>query len=311
MGSFGRPMTRGQVLGLAGSSGLALISSLSGLPKTIGDLGPDSALAGKAADGGRSGSALTASFHSQALRSRLHFAVDLPASYASGTRSYPVVYFLHGLPASPTSYLDLTWVSDALALAPREAILVAPQGTHVADGDPEYHDWGPGEDWETAIAQELPAWMDANYRTLADRRGRAIVGYSAGGYGASIIGLHHPETFSVIQSWSGYFQPTDPTGREPLSVGSAADNDKANVEAFVPAFAKQLARFPSTFSFYVGASDPTFVPANTSLQRALTAAGVEHLFRLYPGGHTTALWQAHAPAWLTLAVDSLTGASAV
>ena len=169
----------------------------------------------------------------------------------------------------------------------------------------------PGDDWETAIAMELPAWMDANYRTLADRRGRAIIGYSAGGYGASIIGLHHPDTFSVIQSWSGYFQPTDPTGRAPVSVGSAADNSKANVEDLIPAFAKQLARHPTAFSFYVGASDPTFVPANTSLQRALTAAGVEHLFRLYPGGHTIALCRAHAPAWLMLAVDSLTGAPAV
>ena len=311
MSSFGRSMTRGQALGLAGSRGLALFASLSGLPRTLGVLGPDSALAAQTADGAPSRKALTASFQSQALRGRLHFVVHLPASYAGGSGRYPVVYFLHGLPASPTSYLHLTWVSEALAQTAREAILVAPQATRVADGDPEYHDWGPGDDWETAIAQELPAWMDANYRTLADRRGRAIIGYSAGGYGASIIGLHHPEKFSVIQSWSGYFQPTDPTGREPLSVGSAVDNDKANVENLVPALAKQFARHPTKFSFYVGASDPTFVPANTSLQRALTAAGVEHLFRLYPGGHTIALWQAHAPAWLALAVDSLTGAPAV
>jgi enterochelin esterase-like enzyme len=46
-------------------------------------------------------------------------------------------------------------------------------------------------------------------------------------------------------------------------------------------------------------------------QLALTAAGIEHLFRLYPGGHTVALWQTHAPAWLALAVDSLTGAPAL
>jgi enterochelin esterase-like enzyme len=299
MGCFDGTMTRGQALRLAGSSGLAFVAALSGLP--------GSAFAG----GTRGTQERTASFESQALRSRLHFAVYVPASYAGGSGRYPVVYFLHGLPANPTSYLQLKWVSDALATTGREAILVTPQGTRVAHGDPEYHDWGPGDNWETALAQELPAWMDANYRTVADRRGRAIVGYSAGGYGASIIGLHHPEKFSVIQSWSGYFHPTDPTGRETLSVGSAAENAKANVEDLVPGLAKQFARSPTKFSFYVGTSDPTFVPANTSLQRSLTAAGVEHLFRLYPGGHTTALWKAHAPAWLGLAVDSLTGAPAV
>jgi enterochelin esterase-like enzyme len=299
MGSFDGTMTRRQALRLAGSSGLALFATLSGLP-------------GSAFAGSTPGTKeLTASFQSQALRSRLHFAVHLPASYAGGSGRYPVVYFLHGLPANPTSYLQLEWVSDALATMGREAILVTPQGTRVAGGDPEYHDWGPGDNWETALAQELPAWMDTNYRTVADRGGRAIVGYSAGGYGASIIGLHHPETFSVIQSWSGYFHPTDPSGRDTLSVGSAAENARANVEDLVPGLAKQFARSPTKFSFYVGTSDPTFVSANTSLQRSLTAAGIEHLFRLYPGGHTTALWKAHAPAWLALAVDSLTGAPAV
>jgi enterochelin esterase-like enzyme len=299
MSSFDGTMTRGQALRLAGSSGLALVAALSGLP--------GSAFAG----GAPSTKARAASFHSQALRSRLHFAVYVPPSYAGGSGRYPVVYFLHGLPANPTSYLQLKWVSDALATTGREAILVTPQGTRVAGGDPEYHDWGPGDDWETALAQDLPAWLDANYRTVADRRGRAIIGYSAGGYGASIIGLHHPEQFSVIQSWSGYFHPTDPTGRETLSVGSAAENAKANVEDLVPGLAKQFARSPTKFSFYVGTSDPTFVPANTSLQRSLTAAGVEHLFRFYPGAHTTSLWKTHAPAWLALAVDSLTGAPAV
>ena len=31
---------------------------------------------------------------------------------------------------------------------------------------------------------------------------------------------------------------------------------------------------------------------------ALRAARVPHLFRLYPGGHTQALWSAHAVEWL-------------
>jgi putative tributyrin esterase len=305
--SLSGTMTRGRALGLAGSSGLALFGALGRLPRGLGVPGPDRALA----EAAPSRQAHAASFQSHALGSRLHFVVYMPASYAGGSGRYPVVYFLHGLPASPTSYLHLTWVSEALAQTAREAILVIPQGTRVADSDPEYHNWAPGDDWETALAQELPAWIDTNYRTLADRRSRAIIGYSAGGYGASIIGLHHPEQFSVIQSWSGYFQPTDPTGRKPLSVGSVAENDKANVEHLIPALPTQFAHHPTKFAFYVGASDPTFVPANSSLQQALTATRIEHLFRLYPGGHTTALWRAHAPAWLALAVDSLTGALVV
>jgi enterochelin esterase-like enzyme len=274
---------------------LALAAALG----SVGVLGLPDASAGT--------TSVASTIRSRALGGRLRFVVHLPASYSLDARRYPVVYFLHGLPASPSSYLHLDWVARALAQPGREAIIVAPQGTRVPDGDPEYHDWGPGEDWETAIAEELPAWIDSHYRTLAKRSGRAIVGYSAGGYGASIIGLHHPRTFAAIQSWSGYFHPTDRTGGKLLSVGSAAADADASVEALVPRLPAQFERFPTSFAFYVGSEDPTFVPANTSLRQALAAAGVPHLFRLYPGGHTNAFWQAHAPAWLALAVDSLTG----
>jgi len=175
----------------------------------------------------------------------------------------------------------------------------------VVNGDPEYHDWGPGGNWETALAEELPAWIDDRYRTVAHRNGRAIVGLSAGGYGASIIGLHRPATYAAVQSWSGYFHPTDPSGTRTRSVGSPVDNDDADVEALVPHLRAQFRTHPTSFAFYVGSADPTFVPANRSLQRALTAARVDHLFRLYPGGQSQTLWQAHAGAWLRLTLEAL------
>src|SRR5207253_5090865 len=53
----------------------------------------------------------------------------------------------------------------------------------VCSSDLEYLDWGPGRNWETAIARELPAYVDAHYRTVPGRAGRALIGVSAGGYG--------------------------------------------------------------------------------------------------------------------------------
>lgn len=281
-------LTRRQALALAGSSGLTLL----GFPRL-----------GAARAGSSGPTAVQTSFWSGALQSRLHYVAYLPASYASGSARYPVVYFLHGLPATPTSYLHLAWVADVLAQAGREAILVIPQATRVSGGDPEYYDWGPGEDWATALGDELPDAIDAVYRTRARRDGRAIVGVSAGGYGASILGLRRPAAFSVVQSWSGYFEPTDPTGRQALTI--ADRDDSTTVAHLVPTLRAQFERYPTRFAFYVGSSDPTFVQANVSLHRTLTSAGVRHYFRLYPGGHTTALWQQHAPAWLSHAVDSL------
>jgi S-formylglutathione hydrolase FrmB len=248
---------------------------------------------------------LDTSFHSSALRATLHFLVVLPAGYDSSGLRYPVVYFLHGLPAGPASYRGLGWIGTAAQQTSKPAIVVIPQGSRRANGDPEYHDWGPGHNWETALAVELPQYVDRTYRTIASRRGRAIVGLSAGGYGAAILDVHHPAQYSVMESWSGYFRPTDPTGASTLDVGSDSDNAYASVFRQVPRLRRTFGRYPTYFAFYVGAADPTFVPDNVQLDRALRTAGVYHVFDVYPGAHTNALWQAHAVPWLAAALNHL------
>jgi enterochelin esterase-like enzyme len=131
------------------------------------------------------------------------------------------------------------------------------------------------------------------------------VGLSAGGSGAAILVLDHPAEYSVIESWSGYFQPTDPTGATTLDVGTATENADASLHSLVSTLRTQFRRYPTFFAFYVGRRDPTFVPDNLALDRELSAASVAHVFELYNGGHNDALWQAQAPRWLALAIDHL------
>ena len=244
-------------------------------------------------------------FHSQALDTRLHFLVRLPAGYGTSTSRYPVIYFLHGLPAGPSSYKSLGWVGKALEQTGEQAILVIPQGTRRTKGDPEYLDWGPGHDWATALAEELPAYIDTHFRTIASRGGRAVVGVSAGGYGASNLGLHHPQTFAVVESWSGYFEPTDPTGTSVLDLGSPTANDAATVHALVSTLAEQFRRYPTYLAFYVGRQDARFAQDNRKLNAELTRAAVPHVFAVYPGGHSAALWKTHATTWLAMALRHL------
>jgi|GEM_PF-795411 len=248
---------------------------------------------------------LDTSFYSNALQSTLHFLIVLPPSYATSGLRYPVVYFLHGLPAGPTSYESLEWIGTALEQTGKQSILVIPQGSRRANGDPEYHDWGPGHNWESALAGDLPRYVDKTYRTIASRRGRAIIGLSAGGYGAAILDVHHPREYAVMESWSGYFRPTDPTGETTLDVGSDAENAYASVFQQVSKLKVSFARNPTYFAFYVGSSDPTFVPDNVQLDHVLRVAHVYHVFDEYPGGHSNALWQGHAVAWLRAALNHL------
>jgi enterochelin esterase-like enzyme len=66
-----------------------------------------------------------------------------------------------------------------------------------------------------------------------------------------------------------------------------------------------IKRHPTFLAFYVGRGDTRFYGENVQLDRELTTAEVPHLFELYPGAHTFALWRAHARVWLSLALNRL------
>jgi enterochelin esterase-like enzyme len=251
---------------------------------------------------------LRKTIYSRAVHGRLRLGVYLPAGYAGSGKRYPVVYFLHGLPATSTAYEGADFLSRALGgSGGREAIIVAPQGARDNDSDPEYLDWGAGRNWETAITRDVVGYVDRHWRTIPTRHGRAIVGLSAGGYGAVMLALHHLKAFSVVESWSGYFHATDPAGEHALDLGSSSANAKASAHSFVSKLRRGFARRPTFFAFYVGRGDALFRDENREFHRELAAARVPHIFHVYPGGHEQSVWSAHAKAWLALAVDHLAG----
>src|SRR5437870_7760300 len=121
---------------------------------------------------------LQRTIYSAAVKGRLRLAVYLPEGYASGGARYPVIYFLHGLPAASSSYRGADFLSRALDRSGRRAIIVAPQGARDNDSDPEYRDWGTGRNWEAAITRDVVGHVDKHLRTIPSRGGRAIVGLS-------------------------------------------------------------------------------------------------------------------------------------
>jgi S-formylglutathione hydrolase FrmB len=235
----------------------------------------------------------------------LGYEVYLPDGYDTSKLRYPVIYFLHGLPANAGAFRQFGWLDNAMDAQQKQAILVIPQGASGANTDPEYL----GR-WETAIASDIPRAVDSRYRTIASRGGRAIIGLSAGGYGAMHLALAHLSKFSVVESWSGYFHPTDPTGDYPLDLGSAARNDAANVHKQFATLQAQLAKLPLFIGFYIGRADQTgsFVAENEQLNRELTAGSIPHVFKLYAGGHQQSLWSSEATTWLGLALNHLAAA---
>jgi enterochelin esterase-like enzyme len=249
------------------------------------------------------------SFHSAALDRADHFSIYLPPGYATSTKRYPVVYFLHGLPAPADAYRGITPIAQAVEDAGKQAIVVGAQGSLNDDTDPEWRNWGPGRNWETATGVELVRAIDSRYRTISTRAGRLLIGISAGGYGATLIADHLPGTFTAVESWSGYFQATDPTGTSILDLGSEAANDWANFEKQIPKLRTRLGRWFTTtyYGFYVGSNDDRFLDTNEKIDRELREYKIPNVrFQIYDGGHSWSLWEEHAADWVGAALDFAT-----
>jgi enterochelin esterase-like enzyme len=248
------------------------------------------------------------SYHSRALAATVHYAVYLPAGYDESSKRYPVIYFLHGLPGNAKSHGDIGFITRPIEESGMPAIVVGAQGARGGDTDPEWHDWGPGRNWETATARELVSVIDRRYRTIASRKARALIGISAGGYGAALIAIHHPSVYSVIESWSGYFHPTNPAGTAPMDMGSKEANDWANAHTLVPKLKRIFAGYryrPTYYGFYVGSDDKHFLRENRKFAKELTAAGVKHYYAEYAGGHNQSFWKEHEEDWVTAALRKL------
>jgi len=132
--------------------------------------------------------------------------VYLPPHFSRSER-YPVVYFLHGMPGSPTEYLSGTNLVAFADLGIAAGRLRPFIGVAPAAGPDRGYDGEWAGPTETALVKRVVPWVDAHLPTIASPSGRLIAGLSAGGYGAADIGVRHPGTFGAILSFSGYFTP--------------------------------------------------------------------------------------------------------
>ena len=144
-------------------------------------------------------------FVSQSMGIPVGYCIYLPTAYAenSDTR-YPVIYYLHGgRPGNETVSVGLSkYIHAAMASGK-----VAPAIYVFVNGGPVSH-YNYGEKNSLAVdvfVKELIPHIDATYRTIASRSGRAIQGFSQGGRGVTRIMFQYPELFvSAAPGGPGY-----------------------------------------------------------------------------------------------------------
>ncbi|MEV0785856.1 alpha/beta hydrolase-fold protein [Streptomyces sp. NPDC050423] len=128
--------------------------------------------------------------------------VLLPDDYHTSGRRYPVLYLLHG------GGLDQDFITfDRHRIremtAGRRLIVVMPDGGHTGwYSNPVSSNVGP-RNWETFHMSQLIPWIDANFRTYAEYNGRAVSGFSMGGFGALKYAAKYYGHFASVSAHSG------------------------------------------------------------------------------------------------------------
>ena len=126
--------------------------------------------------------------------------VLLPDGYDSGKR-YPVLYLLHG---GAQNFMKFDKEDDIRGLtAGRDLIVVMPDGG-IAGWycNPVTANLGP-RNWETFHIEELIPWVDATFRTFPEQAGRAVSGFSMGGFGALKYIAKYSDKFASVSAHSG------------------------------------------------------------------------------------------------------------
>ena len=145
----------------------------------------------------------TIEFEAKSVERTMKYNIIVPEGYKKSGKRYPVLYLLHGL---TSNYVLWSAMGVREYASQYEMIIVMPDV-----GNSWYVNWaktddGHKHDWEDYMINDVIGHVDKNYRTIAQREGRAINGLSMGGYGALVLGLRHPDMFCSIASHSGAFE---------------------------------------------------------------------------------------------------------
>ncbi|MBZ4188562.1 alpha/beta hydrolase [Niabella beijingensis] len=230
----------------------------------------------------------TVSIHSSAMKKNSGCVVVLPQGYVKGT-NFPVVYLLHGYDGNYSSWI--TRMPELKDHADRYGLMiVCPDGSR----DSWYFDshMNPAVRYETYIGTEVPAYIDAHYKTQKSRFGRAITGLSMGGHGGMFLGLRHAATFGACGSMSG-------------GVDIKLFKDKWNIRIWIGnpdstgfdwrdvTVANAIEKYPAdsvAIIFDCGVDD-FFCEANRGLHQKMVQLKIPHDYIERPGGHDWAYWK--------------------
>ncbi|MEP7277718.1 MAG: alpha/beta hydrolase-fold protein [Bacteroidota bacterium] len=229
----------------------------------------------------------TVDTYSASMKKNIKAVVIRPADYTA-LKEMPVVYLLHGY---SDNYAD--WITRAKGIEKAaddfHMMIVCPDGG--------YGSWywdspvDPAFQYETYISNELVNWIDGKYKTIKNRKGRAITGISMGGQGALYLAFHHQDIFGAAGSMSGGVDIRSFPNNWDMAkrLGSYREQPE-RWEKYAVINLLYLLQ-PNSLALIIDCgTEDFFFRVNENLHEQLLMRNIPHDFITRPGGHNWRYW---------------------
>ena len=255
------------------------------------------------------------SLPSKILKGERKFAVYLPPDYDSSSRSYPVLYLLHGYTDDHTGWIqfgEVLHIADRAILSGESTamIIVMPDAD---TGGAGYTNALSGKwNYEDFFFEEFMPHIEERFRIKKDKRFRAIAGLSMGGGGSFIYALRRPNLFSSAAPLSASLGPQSLEEMKDftyLGYTSSNHNQKdferySNRNNPLQLVENMKAKDLNSVRWYIDCGDDDFLYKSNSLMHIkMRGKNVKHEFRIRDGGHSWSYWRASLPKVLEFISD--------
>lgn len=231
-------------------------------------------------------------YNSPALDMERRLTVYTPAGYETSGRRYPVFYLLHGMGGDEEAWIALGRTAQILdnLIAQGKAkpmIVVMTNGNAAQEAAPGESSLGFAApnmqlpktmegSFETAFP-DVVKFIDKNFRTVANKKNRAIAGLSMGGFHSMHISKQYPDMFDYVGLFSAAIMP-DKDVKSPVYEDM---EDKLKV---------QFSKKPALYWIAIGKTDFLY-KANEDYRKLLDSKGYKYSYYETGEGHIWKNWR--------------------
>nr|WP_277638773.1 esterase [Bacteroides graminisolvens] len=231
-------------------------------------------------------------YWSPSLKMNRRLAVYTPAGYEESNKRYPVFYLLHGMGGDEEAWLALGRASQILdnliaAGKAKPMIVVMTNGNVSQEAAPGESSLGYivptmqlPKTMDGSMEESFPDvvnFIDATYRTVKRKSGRAIAGLSMGGFHSLHISKQYPDMFDYVGLFSAAIMP------DKQVKSSVYDNTENKLKI-------QFNKNPKLYWIAIGKTDFLY-KANEEYRKMLNEKGFKYTYYETDEGHIWRNWR--------------------